>query len=1370
MLGALKLEPAFGSTVMPKLTIGMPVYNGAATIATALESLLAQTMPDFTLIISDNCSTDDTQRICESFAARDPRVRYVRQPINLGPAMNFRFVLFEAQTPFFMWAAADDLWARTFAERNLAALEADPTLVMSQSRVLFQVAGAPSHMSTGTYPLLSNPRENAARYFQNPADNSRYYGIFRTDALKQSFPTRPFYALDWAVSAATLRFGKHNELKDVLMARDSSDAAAYERAVAKDHRFILWRIFPLLFMSMWVLRRKLVPHSPALYYHLAKANLYMHFRFGLYRIDAIAQRYLASNSLRQALGLKRLDAPQSRLGLGPGLKNRLKQQSSGMARAVWRRLPISLETRNRIKQSVFRRFNRHVSGFDAYKSWAEPGVSAVVKAPDILASGAFKAPTPLTQPAQVSVVIVANSGLEDALRAIAIASCVDTAHGIEVVLSAPGDGETGAFALAGINGLLRATPDGPPTPGALINAGIARATAPAIFIVPAHAWYDDNLFPALKAALQTAPLVAPQVQSPDGRLLAAGGVIDGLGGVSHYGNQADAVLPAVSYVRDCDFAPYALALRRDVLATVSFSPSYQTFDATIADFCLAALPTHGRPRYFPSVRLGHPDAPAPNEETQRADRDTLVARNSARLAHYALIDAGNHQSQDRARTLRMLYVDADTPTPDQNAGSIEAINLMRMFGDFGFRVTFVPESNFVHRGHYTQALQDSGIECIHHPFASTIKDVLAGQAFDVVVLCRAYIAERYIDLVRQMAPTAKIIFNTVDLHFLREEREAALRNDAAAAARAAKSRETELQSISKSDITIVLSSYEKEMLENAAPNALVRVVPLVRNIPGKLDAPGFEKREHVLFVGTYQHPPNEDAAIFFAREVWPLVSPRLPGVKFLVAGSAVTPNVAALAGGGVKVMGFVDDLDTLLNQTRISVAPIRFGAGLKGKVATTLQAGVPTVATTIAAEGMALTDNREILIADTPEALADAVVQLYTDETLWRRLAQQGFEFVRREFSLETNILRVASLLEDIGVSTMSTQSALLNADIADGDEVFRPSVFWTDLAKQHEEYLDEYKLSHFKRTINNTYMQWLPGSFDDPRMRLPMMAFSEAPSLVPIEIAASAPPTDELAKSVIGYGGFSPFEHPDYSRFYAFYTGLLWHLMSLHASDDLYRRLEEPAIGDPIALSYRGQKISQDLAQSLLEYSRIKELTSALNLGERPTYLELGAGYGRLAYVILQSRPCRYIVVDIAPTLLISRWYLSRALPHLKIFGYRRFESFDDVREDMAAADVVFLSPNQLSLLPEKHADVSISISSLHEMTQDQIERYKALLQDKTASAIYLKQWTKWHNPIDDITVRSSDFLLSAPWSISLNATDLSNDEFTEMGWLRTG
>jgi putative sugar O-methyltransferase len=185
-------------------------------------------------------------------------------------------------------------------------------------------------------------------------------------------------------------------------------------------------------------------------------------------------------------------------------------------------------------------------------------------------------------------------------------------------------------------------------------------------------------------------------------------------------------------------------------------------------------------------------------------------------------------------------------------------------------------------------------------------------------------------------------------------------------------------------------------------------------------------------------------------------------------------------------------------------------------------------------------------------------------------------------------------------------------------------------------------------------------------------------------------------------------------------------------------------------------------------EWLRVRTLTENARVPAVPRVLEVGAGYGRLAFVFMRAQKCKYIIVDIAPALFLARWYLERALPGLKIFGYRTFTSYDDVKSEFDEADLCVIGPHQLELLPDEYVDICVSISSLHEMTRDQIQYYKTLIERKTKTAVYFKQWNSWKNPIDGILVGRGDFLLQHHWSRVLDQPHPVNSEFVELGFLR--
>lgn len=206
----------------PRLSIGMPVYNGADSVAAALESLRAQSFRDFELIVSDNASTDATEQVCRAIAATDARMRYVRQPRNIGPTANFEFVLGAASAPLFMWAAGDDRWHPRFVEAAVALLDADPHVMVAATRV-----DMPGVERPGTKPIRGHLRTKLRSYLAERSANTRFYGVWRTAIIRRAVAAASagYVAADWAIVIAALREGDAAEVPEVLMERSRGGAS-----------------------------------------------------------------------------------------------------------------------------------------------------------------------------------------------------------------------------------------------------------------------------------------------------------------------------------------------------------------------------------------------------------------------------------------------------------------------------------------------------------------------------------------------------------------------------------------------------------------------------------------------------------------------------------------------------------------------------------------------------------------------------------------------------------------------------------------------------------------------------------------------------------------------------------------------------------------------------------------------------------------------------------------------------------------------------------------------------------------------------------------------------------------------------------------
>lgn len=392
---------------------------------------------------------------------------------------------------------------------------------------------------------------------------------------------------------------------------------------------------------------------------------------------------------------------------------------------------------------------------------------------------------------------------------------------------------------------------------------------------------------------------------------------------------------------------------------------------------------------------------------------------------------------------RILVLDHKIPAPDQDSGSASTYSYLQILTRAGFDVTFAA-LNLKQAGRYTQALKDLGINTPSAPEWTSIEAVTETFAprSDLLLLFRATVASRVFDLARRVAPGARILFHAVDLNFLRMQREAALSGSQAEADTASVMRGCELDLIAKADASIVVSSYELRRIRELLPTAVIHHIPILRETPprsirealhwrlrqscarlgrlgrwlNRLDR-NLQRRNDFLFIGGYEHRPNVDAVKWFVREVWPLLQSRNFPHRSVIAGSNLPDEIAVLASDRIDIRGHVEDLAQLFASCRLSIAPLRYGAGVKGKIVSSLSYGVPVVATSIAAEGTGLQHGENILVADTPEAMADQIIRLYDDADLWQALSANGYRVFRDNFSLGAGAPRVFAVVDGLVAS-----------------------------------------------------------------------------------------------------------------------------------------------------------------------------------------------------------------------------------------------------------------------------------------------------------------------------------------------------------------
>jgi GT2 family glycosyltransferase len=403
-------------------------------------------------------------------------------------------------------------------------------------------------------------------------------------------------------------------------------------------------------------------------------------------------------------------------------------------------------------------------------------------------------------------------------------------------------------------------------------------------------------------------LVGSKLIYPDGKLQEAGGIIwqDGTG--LNYGNGQALSHPKFNFLRDTDYCSGAsIALPMKLWQQLDgFDPKYAPAYYEDTDLAFRVREAGYRVIYQPFSEVIHfegvthgKDIGTGLKKHQKINKRTFFNQWKDILKNHSAPAQCVYTFRHNSRGETIFVADACTPTPDRDSGSIDTMEYIKAFLRLGFHVVFTPQ-NSVYFENYTKDLQKLGVECLYAPYTNNICagiEQLGGE-ISYAFLFRHEIANEAMGALKLYAPGAKIVFQTVDLHHLREAREAELMGDEAGVIAAKQTYQSELKAIAAADATIVLSEHERDYLLSKVPAGNIYQIPISRKEPDYSPKDFFE-RQNIMFIGGFRHPPNVDAMLWFCQHVWPRLKAKGFDGKLIIVGGDVPDEVEALASGSI---------------------------------------------------------------------------------------------------------------------------------------------------------------------------------------------------------------------------------------------------------------------------------------------------------------------------------------------------------------------------------------------------------------------------------------------------------------------------------------
>jgi len=352
----------------------------------------------------------------------------------------------------------------------------------------------------------------------------------------------------------------------------------------------------------------------------------------------------------------------------------------------------------------------------------------------------------------------------------------------------------------------------------------------------------------------------------------------------------------------------------------------------------------------------------------------------------------------------LLIIGQTFPEPTTTAAGGRMLQLIEMFTSHGYGITFASSASSSEKSFNLNSIGVTTQQIVIND--SSFDDFVRQLNPTIVLFDRFVTEEQFAWRVTQSCPKALKILDTEDLHFLRKARQQALKDaiDVKDANLFTETAKREIASILRCDLSLIISEFEMKLLADtfAVSKEILYYLPfMVTKLPDSSNFPEFEQRNNFMTIGNLLHGPNVDSVLYLKKEIWPLIKKQLPQAQLYIYGNYAPQHILELHNQkqGFYIMGWADSVAHVMQKARVCLAPLRFGAGLKGKLLDAMLYGTPGVTTSIGAEGMYGDLLTPGVIADTPESFAELSVALYRDKIKWQQNAQRGVEIIKARYN-----------------------------------------------------------------------------------------------------------------------------------------------------------------------------------------------------------------------------------------------------------------------------------------------------------------------------------------------------------------------------------